>query len=235
MKAVILAGGLGTRMGPETATRPKPLVEVGGRPILWHILKIYEAHGITEFIVCAGFAGHLLTEYFARERGESWRVQVVDTGEATATGGRLKRVRELVGSGTFCMTYGDGVADVKLNELLAFHHRERPLVTFTAVQPRLPFGLVSFADHGPRVAGFEEKPQLTDVWVNGGFFVMEPAALDYAECDDQAWEERPMTQIAAAGQLAGYKHHGFWQCMDTPRDRDYLERLWRDGAPWRIW
>ena len=235
MKAVILAGGLGTRMGPETATRPKPLVEVGGRPILWHILKIYQAHGITDFIVCAGFAGHLVTEYFASERGESWRVEVVDTGETTATGGRLKRVRDLVGSDTFCMTYGDGVADVNLNELLAFHRRERPLVTFTAVQPRLPFGLVSFADHGPRVAGFEEKPQLADVWVNGGFFVMEPAALDYVECDDQAWEQRPMTQIAAAGQLAGYKHHGFWQCMDAPRDRDYLERLWRDGAPWKVW
>lgn len=235
MKAVILAGGQGTRMGPETAARPKPLIEIGGRPILWHILKLYQQHGISDFVVCAGYAGHLLAEYFQREQGEAWRVQVVDTGETTATGGRLKRVRDIVGDETFCMTYGDGVADVPLAELLAFHRRERPLVTVTAVQPNMPFGLISFAGDGSRVAGFQEKPRLDGVWVNSGFFVIEPRALDYVECDADAWEERPLRRIAGEGQLAAYKHQGFWQCMDTPRDRELLEQLWRDGAPWKVW
>jgi glucose-1-phosphate cytidylyltransferase len=235
MKAVILAGGLGTRMGPETATRPKPLVEIGGQPILWHILKIFQAHGISDFVVCAGYAGNLLAEYFAREQGEPWRVQVVDTGEMTATGGRLKRVRDLVGDDTFLMTYGDGVADVRLPELLAFHRQQDALVTLTAVQPHMPFGLVSFADDGARVVGFQEKPRLDGLWVNSGFFVIEPRALDFVEGDDDAWEEGPLARIAGEGQLAAFKHPGFWQCMDTPRDRQLLERLWRDGAPWKVW
>jgi glucose-1-phosphate cytidylyltransferase len=235
MKAVILAGGQGTRMGPDTAARPKPLIEIGGRPIIWHILKLYQQHGIADFVVCAGYAGYLLTEYFQREQSEGWRVQVVDTGETTATGGRLKRVRDVVGDETFCMTYGDGVADVPLGDLLAFHRRERPLVSVTAVQPHMPFGLISFAGDSARVTGFQEKPRLDGVWVNSGFFVMEPRALDYVECDDDAWEERPLRRIAADGQLAAYKHHGFWQCMDTPRDREVLEQLWRDGAPWKVW
>lgn len=236
MKAVILAGGLGTRMGIETAARPKALVEIGGRPILWHILKLYQAHGIVDDVVCAGYAGHLLAEYVAREQGESWRVRVVDTGETTATAGRLRGVRDLLGDETFCMTYGDGVADVNISEVIAFHRRQGALATVTTVQPRLPFGLITFDGKGDRVVGFQEKPRLDDVWVNGGFFVMEPRALDYVESDEEAWEGHPLTRLARDGRLAAFKHHGFWQCMDTPRDRQFLEQLWQGGgAPWKVW
>lgn len=236
MKAVILAGGLGTRMGHETASRPKPLVEVSGRPILWHILKSYQAHGIDDFIVCTGYAGHLIARYMAIEREPDMRVEVIDTGEATATGGRLRRVRERLGDAPFCMTYGDGVSDVNIAELIAFHRRQQALVTVTAVQPRMPFGLVTFAGDGRQVAAFQEKPQLDELWVNAGFFVVEPRALDYVEGDDDAWEGAPMTRLAHNGQLAAFKHRGFWQCMDTPRDRDALEQLWQDGgAPWKVW
>ncbi|MEQ1757551.1 MAG: sugar phosphate nucleotidyltransferase [Vicinamibacterales bacterium] len=235
MKAVILAGGLGTRMGDETASRPKPLVEVGGRPIIWHILKIYQAYGISDFVICAGYAGSLLTEYFARERGESWRVQVVDTGESTATGGRVKRVRELLGSEPFCMTYGDGVADVNVRTLLDFHRSHGKLVTVTAVRPWLPFGVITFPAEGVAV-GFEEKPRLTDMWVNSGFFVIDPRAVDLVSGDDQAWENGPMATLAAQGQLAAYRHEGYWQCMDTPKDRQALEQAWASGqAPWKVW
>src|SRR5262245_1907142 len=173
MKAVILAGGLGTRMGDETATRPKPLVEIGGRPIIWHILKIYESHGISDFVVCAGYAGSLLADYFARESDERWRVQVLDTGESTATGGRLRRCRDLLGDEPFCMTYGDGVANVNVRSLVDFHQSHGKLVTVTAVRPWLPFGVISFPEQGVAV-GFEEKPRLTDMWVNSGFFVIAP-------------------------------------------------------------
>lgn len=235
MKAVILAGGLGTRMGDETAARPKPMVEVGGRPIIWHILKIYEAHGITDFVVCAGYAGALLTEYFAREAEPGWRVQVVDTGESTGTGGRLKRARAEIGDATFCMTYGDGVADVDITALVAFHRRHGKLVTVTAVQTQLPFGVVTFAADGAQ-AGFEEKPRLQDLWVNSGFFVIEPAALALIDNDEQAWEAGPMSTVARQGQLAAYRHEGFWQCMDTPKDRQALEQAWASGqAPWKVW
>lgn len=234
MKAVILAGGFGTRMGAETASRPKALVDVGEHPIIWHILKIYEAHGIDDFVVCAGYSGHLLTEYFAREH-EPWRVQVVDTGEGTPTAGRLRRVRDLIGSGTFFLTYGDGVANIDITRLLAFHREQGLLATVTAVHPRLPFGIVTFNGGGSAVR-FEEKPRLPDVWVNSGFFVVEPRALDYIERDEESWEEGPLTRLAAAGQLTAYRHEGFWQCMDSPADRDRLERLWRDGsAPWKVW
>lgn len=236
MKAVILAGGLGTRMGHETAFRPKPLIEVGGRPILWHILQAYRTHGIDDFVVCTGYAGHLITEYVERERDEHWRVEVVDTGETTATGGRLRRVRDRLGDATFCMTYGDGVADVNISGLIEFHRQQSALVTVTTVQPRLPFGLVTFREDGVGVAEFHEKPRLEHLWVNAGFFVMEPRALDYVERDDQAWEAGPMTRLARDGRLAAYKHRGFWQCMDTPRDRECLERLWHEGgAPWKVW
>jgi glucose-1-phosphate cytidylyltransferase len=236
VKAVILAGGLGTRMGDETAARPKPLIEVGGRPILWHILKIYEAHGVSDFVVCAGFAGHLISEYFERERSDRWRVEVVDTGEATATGGRLRRARAAIGNDTFCMTYGDGVSNVDISGLVSFHRQEQKLVTVTAVQPRLPFGLITFSTNGKKSVGFEEKPRLNDVWVNSGFFVIEPAALDYIDRDDQPWEEEPIARIAHDGQLTAFKHSGFWQCMDAPRDRQLLEDLWRQGrAQWKIW
>jgi len=235
MKAVILAGGLGTRMGDETAARPKPLVEIGGRPILWHILKIYQAHGISDFIVCAGYAGSKLREYFDHAPDEGWRVQVVDTGETTATAGRLRRVRHLVADAPFCMTYGDGVADVDLSKLVAWHRAEQKLVTVTAVQPRVPFGVLTFSE-GDHVVNFEEKPQLQNIWVNSGFFVIEPRALDYIESDDQPWEEAPMARLAREHQLAAYRHDGYWQCMDTPRDRDQLERHWREGtARWKVW
>ena len=237
MKAVILAGGLGTRMGNETALRPKPLVEVGGRPILWHILTIDQAHGVDDFVVCAGYAGERITEYSETEGGgEPWRVQVVQTGLDTATAGRLRRVRELLGEQPFCMTYGDAVADIDVSGLLDYHRRQRRLVTVTAVQPRLPFGVLTFGANGSGTVGFQEKPRLDDVWVNGGFFVIEPRALDYIEGDDQPWEESPMTRIAGEGQLGAYKHDGFWQCMDAPRDRQVLEELWRRGqARWKVW
>lgn len=236
MKAVILAGGFGTRMGDETAARPKPLIEVGGQPILWHILKGYHAQGISDFVICAGFAGHLITEYFEREQVEDWRVQVVDTGEATATAGRLRRARHVIGDSTFLMTYGDGVANVRVSSLLEFHRQQGRLVTLTAVQPRLPFGVVTFSDDGHTVVGFEEKPRLPNAWVNSGFFVIEPRALDYIDGDDQAWEREPLTRLAREGQLAAYKHEEFWQCMDAPRDRQLLDDLWQAGpAPWKVW
>lgn len=234
MKAVILAGGLGTRMGPATAARPKPLVEVGGKPIIWHILKIYAAHGINDFVVCAGYAGQLLTDYFAAERDGSWRVQVVDTGEMTQTAGRLARVRHLIDD-TFCLTYGDGVANVDITRLVAYHRQAGRLATVTAVHPRLPFGVVTFAADG-NGAAFEEKPRVPDLWVNSGFFVVEPEALDYITGDDESWEEGPLTRLAAAGQLTGYRHDSFWQCMDAPRDQQLLEKLWSGGAaPWKVW
>jgi glucose-1-phosphate cytidylyltransferase len=236
MKAVILAGGFGTRMGDATAVRPKPLVEVGGRPIIWHILKGFEAYGISDFVVCAGYAGEYLQEYFERACDEPWRVQVVDTGETTATGGRLRRVRALVADAPFCMTYGDGVADVDLTALVAFHRGQGKLATLTAVHPRLPFGVVTFGAGDGSAVGFAEKPLQADLWVNSGFFVLEPGALDYATRDDEHWERGPMAGLARDGQLAGYRHEGFWQCMDTPRDRDLLEALWREGhAPWKVW
>jgi glucose-1-phosphate cytidylyltransferase len=236
VKAVILAGGFGTRMGAETAARPKALVEVGERPILWHILKIYEAHGITDFVVCAGYAGHLIAEYFARERGERWQVHVEDTGEGTATAGRLRRVRSLIGDATFCLTYADGVADVDITRLVEFHRTQRLLATVTAVRPRMPYGVVTFSGNGTTAVGFEEKPRLPGMWVSSGFFVVEPRALDYVKSDDEAWEEGPLTRLAADRQLAGYRHEGFWQCMDAPPERERLEQLWRSGeAPWKIW
>jgi glucose-1-phosphate cytidylyltransferase len=235
MKTVILAGGFGTRMGDETAARPKPLVEIGGRPILWHILKIYQAHGMTDFVVCAGYAGEKLREYFDHAPDEGWRVEVVDTGPTTATAGRLRRVRHLVEDAPFCMTYGDGVADIDLSRLVAFHHDEGKLVTVTAVQPQMPFGVLTFSE-SDHVVDFEEKPQLRNIWVNSGFFVIDPKALDYIEGDDQSWEEGPMTRLARERRLAAYRHGGYWQCMDTPRDRQQLERKWADGsAPWKVW
>lgn len=237
MKAVILAGGLGTRMGDETASRPKPLVEVGGRPIIWHILKIYQAYGISDFVVCAGYAGALLEAYFRQPQDEPWRVQVVDTGETTATGGRLKRVAHLLGSDPFCMTYGDGVADVDVRSLVEFHRGHGKLVTVTAVRPWLPFGVITFPDSGSGVTvGFEEKPRLNDVWVNSGFFVIDPKALALIGGDEQAWENGPMAELARVGQLAAYRHEGYWQCMDTPKDRQALEQAWAARqAPWKVW
>ena len=236
MKAVILAGGQGTRMGEETQLRPKPLVEVGGRPIVWHILKLYQHYGFNDFIICAGYAGDMLADHFAREKDENWRVQVVDTGLHTATGGRLKRIRHLLGDETFCMTYGDGVADVDLKSLLEFHRTHRKLVTVTAVQPTLPFGVINFHTLAGGTVGFEEKPRLHAVWVNSGFFVIEPRALDVISGDDEAWENGPLEHLAHDGQLAAFRHEGFWHCMDTPKDRQVLEDLWKtDRASWKLW
>jgi len=236
MKAVILAGGQGTRMGEETQLRPKPLVEVGGKPIVWHILKLYQYYGINDFIVCAGYAGEMLTDHFARETKEAWRVRVVDTGLHTATGGRLKRIRPLLGDETFCMTYGDGVADVDIHALLEFHRTHRKLVTVTAVQPTLPFGVINFHTLAGGTVGFEEKPRLHAVWVNSGFFVIEPRALDVISGDDEAWENGPLEHLAHDGQLAAFRHEGFWHCMDTPKDRQVLEDLWKtDRASWKLW
>jgi len=236
VKAVILAGGRGTRMGADTVARPKPLLEIGGRPILWHILKIYEAHGIHEFVICAGFAGNAIAEYFAHGLGEPWQVDVVDTGETTATAGRLRRVRDRLGDETFCMTYGDGVGDVDIRALIAFHREQGRLATLTATHPRVPFGVVTFPADGSGAVQFAEKPRMTDVWVNSGFFVLEPRALDYITHDGEDWEREPMTGLARDGKLAAYQHEGFWHCMDAPRDRQTLETYWRDGhAPWKMW
>ena len=236
MKAVILAGGLGTRMGDETATRPKPLVEIGGRPILWHILKMYQAHGVRDFVICAGYQGERIAELFAGAPDEGWQVHVEQTGLSTATGGRLRRVRHLVGSEPFCMTYGDAVSNVDIGALVAFHRSHGRLVTVTAVQPVMPFGVVTFPSDGGVGVGFREKPRMTDLWVNGGFFVIDPRALDVIERDDEAWEQAPLERLADASQLAGFKHSGFWQCMDAPRDRDALDALWRQGQPlWKVW
>jgi glucose-1-phosphate cytidylyltransferase len=209
---------------------------VGGRPIIWHILKLYQHYGFHDFIVCAGYAGDMLADHFAHERDENWRVQVVDTGLHTATGGRLKRIRHMLGDETFCMTYGDGVADVDLKSLLEFHRTHRKLVTVTAVQPTLPFGVINFHTLAGGTVGFEEKPRLHAVWVNSGFFVIEPRALDVISGDDEAWENGPLEHLAHDGQLAAFRHEGFWHCMDTPKDRQVLEDLWKtDRASWKLW
>ena len=255
MKAVILAGGLGTRLSEETAVRPKPMVEVGGMPILWHIMKIYAAHAITDFIVCLGYRGYVIKEWFANyalhtsdvtfdlgtgemevhhSTTEPWRVTLVETGAATMTGGRLKRVTRYLGDGDFCFTYGDGVADIDISALVAFHHAEGVQATITAVQPAGRFGALEL--EGDRVTGFEEKPRGDGAWTNGGFFVLSPSVTEYLDGDDTVWEQAPVRNLAAAGQLAYFKHEGFWQAMDTVRDHGVLQELWQSGrAPWRVW
>jgi glucose-1-phosphate cytidylyltransferase len=256
-KAVILAGGFGTRLSEETGVRPKPMVEIGNAPILWHIMKIFSAYGVNDFIVCCGYKGHIIKEYFAtyylhrsdmtfdlengtttihRDRSEPWRVTLVDTGLATMTGGRIRRVREFIGDDAFFMTYGDGVGDVDLRALFAFHREERATVTLTAVQPPGRFGAFSLADGQTKVDSFREKPHGDGAWINGGFFVLEPEALDFIDGDDTVWEREPLTRLAADGSLAAYRHEGFWHPMDTLRDRALLEDLWESGkAPWRVW
>jgi glucose-1-phosphate cytidylyltransferase len=255
MKAVILAGGLGTRISEETVARPKPMVEVGGRPILWHIMKSYSAHGVNEFVVCLGYKGYLIKEYFAnyflhmsdvtfdmknnkmdvhQASAEPWRVTLVDTGEDTMTGGRLKRVRAYLGEEDFCFTYGDGVSDVDITKLVAFHRRQKTLATVTAVQPPGRFGTLDIEKN--RISRFEEKPPGEAGWINGGFFVLSPNVCDYIGGDDTVWERDPLERLAREGNLAAYTHRGFWQCMDTLRDRVQLEDLWRAGkAPWKTW
>jgi glucose-1-phosphate cytidylyltransferase len=257
MKAVILAGGLGTRLSEETQVKPKPMAEIGEHPILWHIMKIYGSHGFTEFVVCLGYKGYLIKEYFAnyflhnadvtfdlrgremevhQNAAEPWRVTLVDTGPDTQTGGRLKRVAEYVGGERFMMTYGDGLADIDLSALLAVHESQGKLATVTAVQPPGRFGALEFGADEESVSSFVEKPEGDGGWMNGGFFVLESAALDYIDGDATLWEREPLERLASDGQLAAYRHHGFWQPMDTLRDKRALDDLWERGAaPWKTW
>jgi glucose-1-phosphate cytidylyltransferase len=255
LKVVILAGGLGTRLAEETETRPKPMVEIGGRPIIWHIMKIYSAYGMNDFIVCLGYKGYLIKEYFANyarhmsdvtvdmQKGaieihnnyaEAWRVTLIDTGDKTNTGGRLKRIREFVKDGDFCFTYGDGVSSVDVNALLAFHRAHGRLATVTAVMPPGRYGAMQI--DSDRVADFLEKPQGDGGWINGGFFVLNPACIDFIDHDMTIWEQEPLQRLVAKNQLGAFKHVGFWQPMDTLRDKYFLERLWVSGeAPWKVW
>jgi glucose-1-phosphate cytidylyltransferase len=255
MKTVILAGGLGTRISEETLVRPKPMIEIGGKPILWHLMKIYAAQGVTEFIVCVGYKGYMIKEYFANyflhmsdvtfdlaknamevhhRHAEPWRVTLVDTGEATMTGGRLKRVAQYLDDEDFYFTYGDGVADVDLKELARVHRAEGGLATLTAVQPPGRFGALQM--DGNRVDHFREKPQGDGAWINGGFFLLSPKVLDYIDGDHIIWEAEPLDRLSADRKLAAYKHSGFWHPMDTLRDKNYLEELWGTGkAPWKLW
>ncbi len=258
MKAVILAGGLGTRLSEETGLRPKPMVEIGGRPILWHIMKIYSHYGINDFVICAGHLGYVIKEYFAnyflhmsdvtfdmesnsmevhKRRTEPWKVTIVDTGEATMTGGRLGRVKDYVGDETFMLTYGDGVADIDISKLLEFHRGHGKAATLTAVQPPGRFGALGFADDGSTIKQFQEKPEGDGSWINGGFFVLEPEVFSYIkEGDATIWERSPLDNLAKDGKLSGYLHHGFWRPMDTLRDKQALEQQWSEGdAPWRMW
>jgi glucose-1-phosphate cytidylyltransferase len=256
MKAVILAGGLGTRISEETHLKPKPMIEIGGRPILWHIMKIYSSYGINDFIVCCGYKGYILKEYFANyflhmsdvtfdmennemivheKKAENWRITLVDTGDDTMTGGRLKRVRNyLTPDEAFCFTYGDGVASVDIGELVAFHQRHGKLATITAVQPPGRYGALSLV--GSDVNGFIEKPKGDGGWINGGFFVLSPSCIDLIGGDTTTWEDEPLKRLATQGQLAAYEHRGFWQPMDTLREKTQLEDLWSSGkAPWKSW
>ena len=257
MKVVILAGGFGTRVSDENAIRPKPLVEIGGQPILWHIMKIYSSYGLNDFIICCGYKGNLIKHYFrnyafelsdltldlrsskiqVHKNGvEPWRITLVDTGDDTMTGGRLKRVRPYLGENTFCLTYGDGVSDVDIGDLIDFHRASGAAATVTAVHQPGRFGVLNMMPGDSSVSGFREKSNEDGAFVNGGFFVLEPEVLDYIAGDDTVWEREPLEQLARAGKLAAYRHRGFWQNLDTLRDRKVLEGLWRDGdAPWKIW
>ncbi|MCP9848775.1 glucose-1-phosphate cytidylyltransferase [Cyanobium sp. Morenito 9A2] len=257
MKAVILAGGLGTRISEETHLRPKPMLEIGGKPILWHILKTYSHHGIDEFVICCGYRGYVIKEYFAnyflhlsdvtfdlaanrmevhRQEAEPWRVTLVDTGESTATGGRLKRVAEHLGEGPFCLTYGDGVGDVDITALLAFHRSHGKPATVTAVQPPGRYGSLLIEEGTTSVRGFDEKPQGDGHWINGGYFVLEPEVLELIEGDATTWEFEPLGSLARRGELEAFQHRGFWRPMDTLRDKTQLEELWASGkAPWKVW
>ncbi len=256
MKAVILAGGYGTRLSEETHSRPKPMVEIGGRPMLWHIMKMYSVHGVNDFIVCCGYRGYVIKEYFAnfslhmsditfdlkqntvhmrKERTEPWRITLIDTGEGTLTGGRLKRVADYVeGENEFCMTYGDGLSDIDISATITFHREHGRLATVTAVKPPGRFGALEL--EGQRVTGFMEKPTGDEGLINGGFFVLDPRCLDLIEGDDTRWEDEPLTRLAAEDQLRAYEHHGFWQPVDTVRERNLLEDLWASGgALWKTW
>lgn len=255
MKAIILAGGYGTRISEETHLKPKPMIEIGGKPILWHIMKIYSFYGINEFIVCLGYKGYVIKEYFSnyflhtsdvtfdmqsnkmqihQSKAEPWRITLIDTGENTMTGGRLKRVQPYLGEDDFCFTYGDGVSDVNIADLIAFHQRQKTLATLTAVHPPARFGAVEMETY--KVTRFTEKPQVEGGWISGGFFVLSPKVLDYIKGDSTFWEREPLEQLAQKSQLSAYLHTDFWQPMDTLRDKIHLEQLWETGqAPWKVW
>jgi len=255
LKVVILAGGLGTRISEESHVRPKPMIEIGDNPILWHIMKIYTAHGLDDFIICLGYKGYLIKEYFANyflhmsdvtfdlssnrmevheKFAEPWRVTLVDTGEHTMTGGRLKRVARYLDGGDFCFTYGDGLGDVNMKELIAFHAKQRTLATVTAVQPPGRFGALNLSEQ--KITSFQEKPDGDGGWISGGFFVLSPAVLEFIDGDDTVWEQGPMQRLARDGQLSAYVHRGFWHPMDTLRDKTHLDALWSNGSPpWKLW
>lgn len=257
MKAVILAGGLGTRLSEETTIKPKPMVEIGGRPVLWHIMKTYSTYGINDFIICCGYKGYVIKEYFANYflhmsdvtfdmrfnqmnihcgYAEPWRVTLVDTGDRTMTGGRLKRVKEHIGNETFCFTYGDGVSNVNIKDLLAFHESQNTLATLTASQPPGRFGAICLGEEQSKITSFREKPEGDGAWVNSGYFVLEPEVIDFIDDDATVWEKEPLQKLAQMDQLSAFKHNGFWQPMDTLRDKTYLEEQWQTGnAPWQIW
>jgi glucose-1-phosphate cytidylyltransferase len=255
MKAVILAGGFGTRISEETSIKPKPMVEIGGKPILWHIMKIFSAHGVNDFVICLGYKGYMIKEYFANYHlhtsditfdmaannmqvhqsvTEPWRVTLVDTGDETMTGGRLKRVAKYLDDEPFCFTYGDGLSNVNISELVKFHNKNGGLATLTAVQPPGRFGALDMEQQ--KITGFQEKPDGDGGRINGGFFVLSPGALDYIDGDETIWERGPMEKLARDGQLAAFLHDGFWQPMDTLRDRVSLEEQWQSGSPrWKTW
>lgn len=255
MLAVILAGGLGTRISEETQLKPKPMVEIGGKPILWHIMKIYSAYGINDFVICCGYKGYVIKEYFAnyvlhmsdvvfdlknnrmelrQNNTDPWRVTLVNTGDNSGTGGRLSRVRAYIGDEDFCFTYGDGVSDVNINKLVDFHKAQDKLATVTTVQPPNRFGALDFGDDFI-IRSFEEKPH-DGGWINGGFFVLSPEVIDYIESDEVMWEHAPMQRLAREGNISAYRHDGFWYSMDTLRDKKRLEELWSTGAaPWKVW
>lgn len=257
MKAVILAGGFGTRISEETTLRPKPMVEIGGRPLLWHIMKVYSTHGVNEFVICCGYKGYIIKEYFSnyflhssdvtfrmqdnsmrvhQNHAEPWTVTLVDTGESTMTGGRLKRVRDYVkDEKAFCFTYGDGISNVDITELVKRHNSSGKLATITASRPPGRYGALNI-DADNRVESFREKPEGKQSWINGGFFVLSPSVIDRIDNDESSWEGKPLTELAAEGELGAYKHSGFWQPMDTLREKNQLEELWNSGkAPWKIW
>jgi len=255
MKAVILAGGLGTRISEESHLKPKPMIEIGGKPILWHIMKIYSHYGINDFVICLGYKGYIIKEYFANyflhmsdvtfdmenntmevheKYVEPWRVTLVDTGENTLTGGRLKRVRKYIGNEPFCFTYGDGVSDVNIGALIDFHQEHGNKATVTAIQPPGRYGALNINDAA--VTSFQEKPAGDGAWINGGFFVLDPSVLDLIDGDQVSWESTPLIGLASEGYLQAYQHKGFWQAMDTLRDKNHLEDLWNSGkAPWKVW
>jgi len=256
MKVVILAGGLGTRLSEETAIKPKPMVEIGGRPILWHIMKSYSAYGLNEFIICCGYKGYIIKEFFANyflhtsdvtfdmtqnkmlthhSHSEPWKVTLVDTGDETMTGGRIRRVKSFIGDETFCLTYGDGVSDVNIHELIEFHNNCGGKVTLTATQPPGRFGALTISENA-KISSFQEKPSGDGSFINGGFFVVEPEVIDYIKDDRTVWERHPLEKLAQEGQLYAYRHEGFWYPMDTLRDKVKLEELWLSGkAPWKVW